>query len=58
MIAWAAARYFGLPALAALALGVAAVLLVRALISVNNFRMSMRAASPAPPSSERTRAAS
>ncbi|MGZ8320031.1 MAG: esterase/lipase family protein [Telluria sp.] len=48
MIAWAAARYLGLPALAALALGVAAVLLVRALISVNNFRMSMRAASPAP----------
>ena len=48
VLAWAAARYFGLPALAALALGVAAVLLVRALISVNNFRMSMRAASPAP----------
>lgn len=47
-IAFAAARYFGAGMAAALALGVAAVLLVRALISANNFRMSVRAASPTP----------
>jgi pimeloyl-ACP methyl ester carboxylesterase len=48
VVAWAAAHFLGLPALPALVLGVVAVLLVRALISVNNFRMSMRAASPTP----------
>ncbi|MGZ8356646.1 MAG: lipase family alpha/beta hydrolase [Telluria sp.] len=49
MVAWAAARFLRVPVPAALALGVAAVLLVRAFISANNFRMSQRAASPVPP---------
>ena len=48
-IALAAARWLGIGALAALALGVAAVFIVRALISANNFMMSMRVASPTPP---------
>ncbi|RJG08240.1 alpha/beta fold hydrolase [Massilia cavernae] len=47
-IAWAAWRVFGLPPAAALALAAAAVVLVRLLISANNFMMSMRAASPTP----------
>ena len=47
-IAFALVRYGGIGMLAALALGVLAVLLVRAAISANNFMMSMRAASPTP----------
>lgn len=48
MIAYALARYFGVGALPALAAGLATVVLVRALISANNFLMSSRAASPTP----------
>ncbi|HEY0489673.1 MAG TPA: alpha/beta fold hydrolase [Telluria sp.] len=48
-IALALARYLGINALAALALGVALVVFVRALISANNFMMSTRVASPTPP---------
>lgn len=49
VIAWALARYHGLGALPALLAGLGAVLLVRALISANNFLMSSRAASETPP---------
>lgn len=48
-IAWVLARYHGFDALPALLAGLAAVLLVRALISANNFLMSSRAASETPP---------
>ena len=48
VIAYAVARYAGTGALLALAAGLAAVVLVRALISANNFLMSKRAASPTP----------
>ena len=47
-IAWAGWRWLGLPPLSALALAACAVVLVRLLISANNFMMSMRAASPTP----------
>ncbi|MGZ8318764.1 MAG: alpha/beta fold hydrolase [Telluria sp.] len=47
-IAYAGARAFGLALPAALALGVASVVVVRLFISANNFMMSMRAASPTP----------
>lgn len=47
-IAYALARYAGVGALLALVAGLATVVLVRALISVNNFVMSSRAASPTP----------
>jgi hypothetical protein len=47
-MAFALVRYAGLGLAAALALGVLAVLLVRAAISANNFLMSSRAASPTP----------
>ncbi|MCC6072872.1 esterase/lipase family protein [Massilia sp. GCM10020059] len=47
-IAYALARYAGADPMLALAGGLATVVLVRALISVNNFLMSSRAASPTP----------
>ncbi|NML61730.1 alpha/beta fold hydrolase [Massilia sp. RP-1-19] len=47
-IAFALVRYAAIGMLAALALGVLAVLLVRAAIAANNFLMSSRAASPTP----------
>ena len=49
LIAWALARYRGLDPLLALLLGLGVVVLVRALISANNFLMSSRAASATPP---------
>ena len=48
-IAWALARYHGLGPLLALLGGLGVVVLVRALISANNFLMSRRAASATPP---------
>lgn len=47
-IAYALARYAGTGVLLALTAGLATVVLVRALISINNFLMSTRAASPTP----------
>ncbi|MBZ2207053.1 esterase/lipase family protein [Massilia soli] len=49
LIAWVLARHHGVGPLLALGAGLAAVVLVRALISANNFLMSSRAASPTPP---------
>ena len=49
MIAWVLARYHGLHPLLALLAALGAVVLVRALISANNFLMSSRAASETPP---------
>ena len=49
VIAWALAIAYGVGAPLALLAGLAAVVLVRALISANNFLMSSRAASPTPP---------
>ena len=49
VIAWALAIHYGLATPLALLIGLAAVVLVRALISANNFLMSSRAASPTPP---------
>ena len=48
LVAYALARYAGVGALPALAAGLAIVVLLRALISANNFLMSRRAASPTP----------
>lgn len=48
LIGWALARNYGVGALPALGAGLACVLLVRLLISANNFAMSRRAASPTP----------
>lgn len=48
VVAYALARYAGTGALLALAAGLGTVVLVRALISLNNFLMSSHAASPTP----------
>ena len=48
-IAWVLARHYGVGPLLALGAGLALVVLVRVLISANNFLMSSQAASPTPP---------
>ena len=48
-VAWAALHWWRIPVLPALALGALAVVLVRLLISANNFRISRRFGSPVPP---------